>query len=143
MTARTIVIGDADSLIALFLDYDASHEQATLILKKLHKEEVTAIYPSTAIAETITTLLRKHSNPQLASYLTQEYKDDRFTVEYIDEKIMKLATEIFNPKGSKQNTFFDAIVAATAKELNADAIFSFDNWYKKLGFTLASDLYRK
>ena len=28
-----------------------------------------------------------------------------------------------------------------AKELNADAIFSFDDWYRKLGFTLASDLY--
>jgi len=100
---------------------------------------ITTIYPSTAIAEAITTLLRKHSNPELASYLTKQYKDDRFAVEYIDEKIMKFATEIFNPKGSKQNTFFDALVAGTAKTLGVEIIFSFDQWYTKLGFTLASD----
>ncbi|MDP3732992.1 MAG: hypothetical protein Q8Q91_00480 [Candidatus Daviesbacteria bacterium] len=37
---------------------------------------------------------------------------------------------------SKHNTFFDAIVAATAEKLNADGIFSFDSWYPKLGFKL-------
>lgn len=138
MTTKTIVIGDADSLIALFLDYHANHERATSTLTKLNQAGTTAIYPNTAIAEAITTLLRKHSNPELASYLAQQYRDDRFAVEYVNEKMMKLATEIFKPKGSKKNTFFDAIVAATAKELNTDAIFSFDDWYKKLGFTIAS-----
>lgn len=139
MTAKTIVVGDADSLIALFLDYDANHERAISTLIKLNQARITAIYPNTAIAEAITTLLRKHSNPELVTYLTQQYRDDRFTVEYVDEKIMKLAIEIFNPQGSKQNTFFDAIVAACAKTLLTDAIFSFDDWYKKLGFKLASD----
>lgn len=138
MTIKTIVIGDADSLIALFLDYDANHERATSTLAKLNQAGITAIYPNTAIAEAITTLLRKHSNPELASYLAQQYRDDRFAVEYVDERMMKRATEIFKPKGSKKNTFFDAIVAATAQELNTDAIFSFDDWYKKLGFTIAS-----
>lgn len=38
--------------------------------------------------------------------------------------------------GSKKNTFFDAIVAATAENLGTDAIFSFDDWYPKLGFRL-------
>jgi predicted nucleic acid-binding protein len=35
---------------------------------------------------------------------------------------------------------FDALVAAVAKKNNADAIFSFDEWYKKLGFTLVTGL---
>ena len=138
MAAKTIVVGDADSLIALFLDYDVNHKRATSTLAKLDQAGITTIYPNTAIAEAITTLLRKHSNPELAAYLTQQYKDERFTVEYVDEKIMKFATEVFNPKGSKQNTFFDALIAATAKKLNADTIFSFDKWYNKLGFKLAS-----
>lgn len=64
-----------------------------------------------------------------------------FTVEYIDEEILKLATKYFEHANSKKNTFFDAIVAATAKRLEADAIFSFDNWYTKLGFKLASQVY--
>lgn len=137
---KSVVIGDADSLIALLLDYDANYERASSTLKKLNKGGARLIYPNTAVAEAITTLARRHSNPGLASYLSKQYKDNQFAIEYVDEKIMKLATEIFNPKGSKQNTFFDAIVAATAKTLNANAIFSFDNWYKELGFTLASDL---
>lgn len=137
MSTKTVVVGDADSLIALLLNYDTNHNRAKSTLTKINQEGVIVIYPSTAIAEAITTLLRKHSSPQLASYLTAQYKNDRFTVEYVDERIMKLATEIFNPNGSKQNTFFDAIVAAVAKNLGTDAIFSFDDWYKKLGFTLA------
>ncbi|MDO8658861.1 MAG: PIN domain-containing protein [Candidatus Levybacteria bacterium] len=137
---KSIVIGDADSLIALLLDYDANYELAAGTLKRLNQKETAIIYPNTAIAEAVTTLMRKHSNPLLASYLTQQYKEDQFVIEYIDEKIMKLATEIFNPKGSKQNTFFDALVAATAKKLNSNIIFSFDKWYEKQGFKLAANL---
>lgn len=137
---KGIVIGDADSLIALLLEKDANNKQAQNILVKLNKAETAIIYPNTAIAEAITTLLRKHSNPEFAGYLVQQYKENIFRVEYIDESTMRLAAELFNPKSSKQNTFFDAIVAATAKSLNADAIFSFDTWYEKIGFELASDL---
>lgn len=139
MTLKT-VIGDADSLIALFLDYDSNHERATLTLKKLNEEGVTIVYPNTAIAEAITTLLRRHSNPALAAYVTEQYKNGNFNVEYIGEKTMMHAATLFNPHGSKQNTFFDAIVAATARILAADAIFTFDTWYTKQGFSLVSDV---
>lgn len=137
---KGIVIGDADSLIALLLEKDANNKQAQNILVKLNKAETAIIYPNTAIAEAITTLLRKHSNQELAGYLAHQYKENIFRVEYIDESTMRLAAEIFNPKSSKQNTFFDAIVAAVAKSLNADAIFSFDGWYEKVGFKLTTDL---
>ena len=135
-----VIVGDADVLIALIFEEDSLHRIAKDVSKKLYKTGGRVIFPNTAIAEAVTTLLRKHSNPKLASYLTEQYKDDRFAVEYVDEKIMKLAAELFNPKSSKQNTFFDAIVAACAKTLSADAIFSFDGWYRKIGFRLAVDL---
>jgi predicted nucleic acid-binding protein len=35
---------------------------------------------------------------------------------------------------------FDALVATFAKKYNADAIFSFDEWYKNLGFKLVTSL---
>ncbi len=35
---------------------------------------------------------------------------------------------------------FDAVVAACAEKLEADVIFSFDDWYQKLGFKLAEEL---
>lgn len=137
---KSIVVGDADSLIALILDTDANYKRATDILTKLDQAETTIVYPNTAIAEAITTLLRKHSNPDLADYLSKQYRENMFRVEYVNEEIMKIATDLFNRRASKQNTFFDAIVAASAKKLTADAIFSFDSWYKRQGFILAAEL---
>jgi hypothetical protein len=39
-----------------------------------------------------------------------------------------------------KNTLFEAVVATIAKRLNAHAIFSFDEWYRKIGLTLTDDL---
>lgn len=135
-----VIIGDADALIALAFEGDSLHKQAIVISEVLYKNNTQVIFPNTAISEAITTLLRKHSNPELAGYLAQQYKEGVFRVEYVNGELMKLAVDLFNPHSSKQNTFFDAIVAATAKHLSAYAIFSFDSWYKKLGFQLAMDL---
>lgn len=135
-----IVVGDADVLIALAIEKDSLHLRAFAISRKLADDNIQVIFPNTAISEAVTTLLRKHSNPKLAGYLAQQYKENIFKVEYVDEDTMKMAVNIFNPVSSKQNIFFDALVAATAKKLNADAIFSFDDWYQKLGFKLAGDL---
>ena len=72
--------------------------------------------------------------------MNQHYISGGFEVEYVDAETMQQAAKLYNPQGSKQNTFFDAIVAATAKSLKADIIFSFDKWYEKQGFKLASSL---
>lgn len=136
---RTIV-GDADSLIALLAKSDASYTLATITSKELLRLGTRVIYPATAIAEAITALARKHSNPNLAAYLCTQYQNGVFDVVQTDGKIMQEAAKLFVQTSSKQNTFFDAIVAATAGQYQADAIFSFDKWYKKLGFALASDL---
>lgn len=135
-----IIIGDADALIALAIEKDSLHSRASAISRKLADDNMQVIFPNTAISEAVTTLLRKHSNPKLAGYLAQQYKENIFKVEYVDEDTMKMAVNIFSPVSSKKNTFFDAIVAATAKKLQADVIFSFDTWYKKLGLQLAGDL---
>ena len=61
-------------------------------------------------------------------------------IENIDKELLTEALKIFDPSGSKQNTLFDALVAATAKKLNTNVIFSFDDWYEKLGLKLAANL---
>ncbi len=141
MNGDKVVVGDADALIALVFEMDTNYTLATKTSTKLYQIGANVCFPNTAIAEAITTLSRKHSNPDLAAYLKKQYQENKFNVEYVNEKTMMQAADIFNPQGSKQNTFFDAIVAATASQLSADAIFSFDGWYKKLGFKLASDLF--
>lgn len=140
ISRNAIIVGDADILVALYFKNDILHKKVLEISKEFLETGVRIIFPNTAIAEGITTLHRKLSNSTAADLLNQDYKKRIFEVEYVDEQIMQNASDFYNPKGSKQNTFFDAIVAATAKKLQVDTIFSFDTWYKKLGFQLAGDI---
>ena len=134
-----LVVSDADALIALVHTEDANHAKAVAISTKLLEKGVTIILPNTAILEAITSLKRALNLPEKSALLNTQYQQGVFVVEYINEDIQMLSSKYYKEAISKKNTAFDAVVAATAKELNADAIFSFDQWYTKLGFTLASD----
>jgi predicted nucleic acid-binding protein len=71
--------------------------------------------------------------------VNKQYQEGVYNVIYVDEKIQKRASDIFDKKAvSKKNTIFDAIVVATAEQLGTKLIFSFDGWYPKLGFKLVS-----
>lgn len=140
MNDLKLIIGDADALIALYFKDDMNHLRAASLSAYLYKQSVEVIFPNTAIIEAITTLQRKLSNRELAIRLTNRYQAGELHVEYVDEQIMNLAADLFYLSASKQNTFFDAIVATMAKKFTAEAIFSFDDWYSKLGLTLVSNL---
>lgn len=133
-----VIVADSDGLIALTFEEDPHHKKALAILDTLTKEGFTIIFPVTVFPEAITTLKRSLNEPQKAHLINKKLQQGKFHVEYISEEIVKSATQIFDKAVSKQNTLFDAIVAATAEKLQADAIFSFDNWYTKLGFKLST-----
>lgn len=135
-----LVVADADVLIALALENDPLHQKAIRINSLLIEQDVDIIFPVTVFPEAITTLKRAFNQSEKAHALNQRLQAGEFTIEYIDNQTLKLATEYFNKAKSKQNTLFDAIVAATATKLEADAIFSFDEWYPKLGFKLVSEV---
>lgn len=132
-----IVVGDADSIIALAYKDDSNHTKAQKISEQLLSKNYQIIYPNTAIIEAITTLRRALNLADKAHHINKQYQTGTFDVEYITQEIMQRASKIFELAVSKQNTLFDAIVAATAETLEANAIFSFDDWYGKLGFKLA------
>jgi predicted nucleic acid-binding protein len=79
------------------------------------------------------------SNPKAASFVIEQVQSGNFPIQSIDHAIVTTAITLFQPHGSKQNTLFDAIVASIAKQPHAQAIFSFDKWYRKQGLTLTSD----
>lgn len=136
-----IIIGDADSLIALADKQDANYEKSKQISRLILIKNYQIIYPNTAILESITALARAKNLPDKARLITKQYIAGIFTVEYVDVDLQLKAASFFQTKShSKKNTIFDAIVAATAEKLEAEAIFSFDEWYPKLGFKLATGL---
>lgn len=132
-----ICVADADALIALALEKDPNHHQAVRISTMLLERGITVIFPVTVFPEAITSLKRAASQPEKAHLINEQLKQGVFHIDYIDEAIIQRASQIFDQAKSKQNTFFDAIVAATAEKLGAESIFSFDDWYPKLGYKLA------
>lgn len=134
------IIADADILIALAYHSDTNHQKVKEITTKLLEKLYIVMFPNTALLEAITVLKRALNQPDLADKINKQYQRGVFGIIYIDEQIQLEASKLFNPAGSKKNTIFDAIVLATAKNVSADAVFSFDSWYKKQNFPLAQDL---
>ncbi len=134
---KTIIV-DSDALIALSLISDANHEKAVKISESWAKRGYTFIFPNTMLLETMTSLKRARNEPKIAHLINRQFlSKGAFNVLYVDEEIQTKAGKLFDSAGSKQNTPFDAVIAASAEVTEADAIFSFDNWYPKLGYKLA------
>lgn len=137
---NNIAIGDADSLVALADEHDTNYRKARKISQWLLLRGFQIIYPNTAILEAITALSRAKNLHDKAKLTTKQYLKGIFDIDYISSEIQIKAADIFVTKSqSKKNTIFDAIVAATAKKYETNLIFSFDDWYPKLGFKLAGE----
>lgn len=134
-----IAVGDADSLIALVCKHDANHHKAKNANKWLFSNEYEIIYPNTAILEATVALKRSLNLIEEAHLLNQQYLKGIFNIEYVSEIIQRQASLRFEKTVSKKNTIFDAVIAEVAKELQAEYIFSFDDWYHKEGFRLAPE----
>ena len=132
-----IIVVDADALIGLFYEHDAHAQEAVEIAHKLQELHAKLLYPATTIMETITTLQRKMHRPDIVKQIMLLVERAPLLIEPVDSATLTEALVLFNPDGSKKNTLFDAVVAAIATKHAARAIFSFDAWYEKQGFTLA------
>ncbi len=136
----TIVV-DSDGLIGLLDKEDAHYVSAQMILEKLAKEKTKFIYPATVIVESTTILKVRLKKPQVADEIARLLLSGFLVIEPVDEGVLKEAVNILEGKGGdNHNTLFDAVVATIAQKHHADAIFSFDRFYKKHGFKLAADL---
>jgi len=136
-----LAIGDTDGLIALIYEKDVHHKSAFAIVKKCYAEGIMIVYPATTIAEAITTLTRKFKQDHIARVILDQIGDNGpLKIIETSAETIKSAQKLFNLKSSRKNTFFDAIVAATAFQEGTDLIFSFDGYYKKIGLTLTQSL---
>lgn len=134
-----IIVVDSDGLIGMLHEQDAHHQTATNILQYLRDKDVTFLYPATVITEAAAVLQVRLKKPDLAIQITELLTKGDLLIEPVDKALLKSASSFLQPGMRKHNTLFDAVVAATTKKLAADAIFSFDQWYTKLGFTLVED----
>lgn len=135
-----IIIVDSDGLIGLLDKNDAHFLSTQSILQKLTHKEAKFIYPATVITESTAVLKLRLQRPELAEKIMKLLLEGGLIIEPVDEDALKKAAILLNGKGNKHQTLFDGVVAAIANKYSADAIFSFDKFYKTKGFKLASEL---
>lgn len=140
MADPLIIIADADALVALANPADAHHWAAKDINQSLGAKGAHILFPATAIVEALTVLHRKIANPKLTTALLERLTNGALVVEPVTAEVLAAAAPLFVPQASKKHTFFDAVIAAVARQRHAAAIFSFDRWYHAQGLTLASEL---
>ncbi len=136
-----LLIVDADALVVLADSKHRNHARGKAIFDKIIQYEVSCIYPITAICEAVTVLQKALIRPKSAHFLIELIKADLLPTQNIDKKILSEAITRFSPFGDQGDTLFDAIIATIAIQRHADAIFSFDKGYKKMGLRLAEDLF--
>lgn len=135
-----IVVADADAIVAQASPGDNLHNNAVSVAKKLTQLNAQVLYPATAIVEATTHIQRVLGSGATAYGTAIAFTDPNVNVVEINQETIKHATQFFSPTTSKKNTLYDCIVAAVAEENKADAIFSFDKFYKSKGFKLAIEL---
>jgi len=140
MNNSPVVVVDSDAIIAQVNPADTLHKKVFEASKWLIKKDALLIYPATTIAEATAHIQRVLNSTATAYEIVQLLFKSGVRIEEVNKKIVEKTLDYFDPKTSKKNTLFDCIVAVVAKYNNADAIFSFDKFYKKNGFKLVSDL---
>ncbi|OGK50047.1 hypothetical protein A3A55_03740 [Candidatus Roizmanbacteria bacterium RIFCSPLOWO2_01_FULL_40_14] len=134
------VVVDSDAIIAQTNPKDELHGEAMTISQRLADLNAFLIYPATTIAESATHMQRVLNSTASAIGTIQYMIEPTVFVAEVNQQTLKSARNYMNPRSSKKNTIFDAIVATVAEKYDADAIFSFDKFYKRNGFKLASEL---
>lgn len=140
MNDSPVVVVDADAIVAQASPEDNLHDEAVKIAKKLTQLNAKVLYPVTAITEATTHIQRVLNSGATAYGTAIAFTDPNVNVVEVNQETIKHAMQFFSPTTSKKNTLYDCIVASVAEESKADAIFSFDRFYKSKGFKLASEL---
>jgi predicted nucleic acid-binding protein len=136
---KTVVV-DSDAIFALYNPNDPLNQRATRTFRKLIDQNCRFIYPTAVLFEIISLFQRVLPTPKVTEQLIDLIKQEELQIYVVDMEILKEATEIFKPSGSKKNTLIDCSVLAIAKKIKADGIFSYDQFYSKSGFKSAEDL---
>lgn len=136
---KTVVV-DSDSIFALYNPNDPLNAKAIATFKKLIDQGYQLIYPTSVLFEVVSLFQRVLPTPKVTSQLIEMIKEEQLLIHTVDGDILKESAKLFNPDGSKKNTLIDCSVAVIAKQIKADGVFAYDQFYTKHGLKSAEDL---
>lgn len=140
MSFRVFV--DTNVFVALRDLNDSTHQEAVKLSANLLKRKVEWFTSSDVIGETLTVMSRKLGR-QVAVDWYQDFKKGGIKEIFVDDFPHKTARRFFGKVKSKTISFVDCSSVVVMKKNKIDAIFSFDEDFRKMGVKLLGDLVKK
>lgn len=135
------ILVDADAFIAMVKDDDTNHQKAARLFNQLEGNNISFITTNYVFSEAITVISQRTSHQTAINFIdNMKSPESIFLIIQITQEIQEIALEIFKKQTSKNVSFVDCTNMALIKHDNLDAIFSFDEIYKRNGFKLANSL---
>lgn len=130
------ILVDADALVALAKEDDSNHRKALKIAKSLEKDNL-YLTPFT-IPEVATVLSYRVSHKSAKAFLKAARKRNLLELS-LTSKAKKMADNIFLDQKKKGISWIDCLNIAMIKVHKLNGIFSFDNFYRKMGIKLVKE----
>jgi uncharacterized protein len=132
---------DADAFVALTVETDTNHEKARSLLNRLTVNPVLFLTSNYVFSESITIISQRASHQTAVTFIEKmQSMESPFQITRADEHIEEEAIGVFKAQTSKNTSYVDCTNMVFMKRLGLDAIFSFDEVYRKNGLTLVEDL---
>ncbi|KKP79893.1 MAG: hypothetical protein UR81_C0038G0009 [Candidatus Levybacteria bacterium GW2011_GWB1_35_5] len=129
-----LILVDSDAFVALAKEDDTNHRKAVEQLESLIDKQVNFITSNYVFSETVTVLSIRISHEAAIDFIKRlKSTQNPFSIKRVDEELEEKAIEVFKSQTSKNTSFVDCTNIALSRELKVDAIFSFDEVYKKNG----------
>jgi len=143
MNAQIKIFVDADAFIALAVEDDANHKRATGFLKALTSRPAVFVTSNYVFSECVTVISQQIGRESAIRFIdAMEASESPYVMTRVDSVTDRNAIGIFRVQTSKNTSFVDCANMAVMRNSAIPVIFSFDEVYRKNGFTMVEDFLR-
>jgi predicted nucleic acid-binding protein len=131
---------DANVIISLFDLDDSCHLKAIELIEITKRNGGFLLINNVILYEILTVLARNGYKQEVKLFYQLLWQNDRLQLIYCDKNLEKRAFFYFNQALSKNISFFDCTIFATAEQCEVKNIISFDKQLKYIkGFNIIND----
>lgn len=141
MNTSSIIFVDSDIFISILKKNDSNHQKAKNLYLRLEKLNVSFATSNYVFSEVITVISQKVSHKVSMEFIKEmRSSESLYNIIRVTAEIEEMAIEIFKDQTSKNVSFVDCTNMALIRHDHLDAIFSFDEIYRKNGFKTAGSI---
>lgn len=139
-----VIFVDSDAFVSLIKEDDSNHLAAEDIFSKLSRKKVSFVSSNYVFSEVVTVISQRVSRAASLKFIeTIRAPHSDLSILWVEPFLEESALGFFRRQNFKNVSFVDCTNMAFMKRDEMDAIFSFDQVYKKNGLLLASELVSK